>query len=307
MSGETTSKRIGRAVGRGALLSMQALVRRLSLPAALALGRKLGDLMRRLSKKRYGVALKNLKIAYGETLTEADRERIATESFRSFGMFAMESIKFGYLSEEEVERRVKVVPKAYAEFQEVMAMGKGCLLVGAHLGNFEVAGRWLKPRGYELIGLVRESRDRGTTDIMTRARERLGIKVITLRQSLKPVLVGLKRNALVAIICDQNAADVFVPFFGHLTGTADGPAKLALRTGAPLLFFYCVRDGKGGYIADTEGYLVAESTGDEKADVERIMAEVNARLERMIRRYPEQWLWFHDRWKSSPAVTPQSE
>jgi KDO2-lipid IV(A) lauroyltransferase len=281
---------------------MQALVRRLSLPAALSLGRKLGDIMRRASKKRLGVALKNLRTAYGDSLSEADRERIARESFRSFGMFAMESIKFGYLSKEEVDRRVHVELKAFAEFEEVMAMGKGCLLVGAHLGNFEVSGRWISDRGYELIALARESRDRGTTEIMTKARERLGIKVVTLKQSLKPILAGLKRNALVAIICDQNAADVVVPFFGRPTGTADGPAKLALRTGAPLLFFYCVRDGKGGYIADTEGYLIAEPSGDERADVERIMTEVNARLERMIRKFPEQWLWFHDRWKSSPPL-----
>lgn len=300
MSQETWSKRAGRAAGRGALIAMQAIFKRLPLDTGLAIGRKLGDLMRKVSKKRYGVALKNLQLAYGDALTEEDRERIARASFRSFGMYAIESIKFGYVSQEEVERRIKVDPADEIEFQEIMAQGKGCLLVGAHLGNFEVAGRYLIPRGYELMALVREARDRGTTEIMTRNRERNGVKVITLKQSLKPVLVGLKRNALVAIICDQNATDVFVPFFGRLTGTADGPAKLALRTGAPLVFFYCVRDGKGGYIAGMEGHLWPEKTGDEKADVERIMTEVNAQLESMIRRYPEQWLWFHDRWKSSP-------
>lgn len=300
MSSDSRLKQAGRVVGRQALLALDGLVRRLSLPAGLALGRKLGDLMRRLSKKRFGVALKNLELAYGDQLSAADRERIARESFRSFGMFAIESIKFGYLSDEEVNRRVTVDPGAYSDFEEVMARGKGCLMVGAHLGNFEVAGRWLVPKGYELIALARESRDQRTTEIMTRARERSGIKVITLRQSLKPVLAGLKRNALIAIICDQNASDVFVPFFGRLTGTADGPAKLALRTGAPLLFFYCVRDGSGAYRVGTEGHLFAERTGDEQADVERVMTEVNARLERMIRRWPEQWLWFHDRWKSSP-------
>jgi Kdo2-lipid IVA lauroyltransferase/acyltransferase len=303
LSRDTSRKRLGRALGHGLLRGMDGLIRRLSLPAGLAMGRRLGDLMRRFSKKRYGVALKNLKIAYGDTLSDGERERIAQESFRHFGMFAVESLKFGYLPQEEVEQRLSVQEGSFEDLQEVLSHGKGCLLVTGHLGNFEIASRWIIPRGYELLAIVREARDRGTTEMMTRARERSGVKVVTLKQSLKPVLSTLKRNSLVAIVCDQNATDVFVPFFGHETGTVDGPAKLSLRTGAPLFFYCCIRDGKGSYKIHYEGHIWPERTDDEKADVERIMTEVNARLERMIRLYPEQWLWFHDRWKNSPSVS----
>ena len=69
-----------------------------------------------------------------------------------------------------------------------------------------------------------------------------------------------------------------------------------------MLFFYCVRDGRGGYCIRTNGHYWAEPTGDIKADIERTMTVVNSRLEQIIREYPEQWLWFHDRWKSSPKV-----
>jgi Kdo2-lipid IVA lauroyltransferase/acyltransferase len=298
---DTGMKRIGRAAGRGAIISLQAIARRLSVRAAQALGQKLGDMMRRVSKKRYAVALKNLRIAYGDTLTDAERERIARESFRSFGMFALESMKFGYMSHEEVRGYVTQSEENRRDVEVARAHGKGCIVITGHLGNFEVGGRW-GSRDHELIVLAREARDRGTTELMTKARERAGFKVITLKQSLKPVLAGLKRNAFVAILCDQNATDVFVPFFGRLTGTVDGPAKLSLRTGAPLLFYYCVRDERGHFRIESEGLLFPEKTGDEAADVARIMTEVNARLERMIRKHPEQWLWFHDRWKSSPPV-----
>lgn len=295
-------KAIGRAVGRGVLRLVIFFVRLLPLPVGLALGRGLGTLMRLLAKKRYRVALKNLRIAFGDTLSEAERERIARESFRHFGMFAIEGIKFAYMPQEEVERRIAVDQEGYAEFEAIMAEKKGCLFITGHLGNFEIAGGWITARGYELFALAREARDRGTTDIMLSMRERKGIQVITLNQSIKPIFAGLKRNACVTIICDQNAADVFVPFFGHPTGTVDGPARIALKTGAPLLFIYCVRDGKGGYQLRSNGLYRVEPTGEEQADILRVTAEINRHLEAIIRQYPEQWLWFHDRWKSSPGV-----
>ena len=297
-------KKIGRRVGREFLRVMIVVVQALPLNTGLAFGRGFGNFMRVLSGKRYRVALKNLRIAYGDTMTEAERVRIAKQSFQHFGMFAIEVIKFSSMSQEEVEKRLQVDEGSFEEFEKLMLDKKGCLLITGHLGNFEIAGRWIVPRGYEIIGLARESRDRGTTEMMTKLRERSGVKIITLGMSLKPIIAGLRRNAGIAIVCDQNATDVFVPFFGHSTGTVDGPARISLKMGAPMLFFYCVRDGKGGYRIRSHGHYLPVSTGNEVADVETAMTEVNKRLEEIIRLYPEQWLWFHNRWKSSPGVNP---
>jgi KDO2-lipid IV(A) lauroyltransferase len=295
-------KRILRAIGRVVLRFLMFIVRLLPLSTALAIGRGMGFVMRTLGRKRYRVALKNLDIAYGDTMPQAEKERIARESFKHFGMFAIEVLKFADMTQEEVNTRFQVEQGPYEDFQKLMEKNKGCLLITGHIGNFEIAGRWIVPRGYEVIALAREARDQGTTDMMTKAREKSGVQVVNLGRSLKPVIAGLKRNACIAIICDQNAADVFVPFFGHPTGTVDGPARIALKMGAPMVFFYTVRDGKGGYWIRSNGEYWPESTGDEKADIERTMAEVNLRLEQIIRKNPEQWLWFHDRWKSSPGV-----
>ena len=295
-------KALGRAIGRLVLRGVILLVRALPFNMALALGRRLGDLMRLLAKKRYRVALKNLRIAFGDTLTDQERHRIAKASFQSFGMFLVESIKFGYMSKDEVARRVHICPECYEYDRRIQEIAKGSLFITGHLGNFEILGRWYTDQGYELFALAREARDRGTTNIMAEIRDRMGIKVINISQSLRPVLAALKRNAALAIICDQNAADVFVPFFGHPTGTVDGPAKIALRTGAPMLYIMGVRDPGGKYHLECNGLYEPETTGDIQSDIERTMAEVNRNLEEMIRRHPEQWLWFHDRWKSSPGV-----
>lgn len=296
-----------RVLGRFFLYGLIIIVRVLPLPLALMLGRGLGTLTRLVSRRRYETALKNLRIAYGNSLSAAERERIARDCFQHFGMFVIESIKFPWLSDEEIARRLYVREEEFALAQSLFKEGKGCLLITGHLGSFELPGRWLSAQGHELIVLARETRDRATTNLMTRMRQRNGMKVVTLGSGLKPVLAGLKRNACIGIVCDQNASDVFVPFFGQPTGTVDGPARIALKTGAPMLFAYCLRDGRGHYMLIVQGTYRAEPTSDMQADIARVMTEVNRRHEEVIRAYPEQWLWFHDRWRSSPHVKDPAE
>ncbi|MGC8666770.1 MAG: lysophospholipid acyltransferase family protein [Chthonomonadales bacterium] len=293
-------KDVLRAIGRLALWIFIRVIRVLPFPIALAVGRGLGRLMCAASKRRYQVALKNLGIAFGEALTPEQRHAMARQSFVHFGMFAVECIKFAYMNQQEALRRIRT--EGFEHLQSVMDQGKGCLLLSAHLGNFEIGARVVTAAGYELFALARETRDAGTTDLMQQIRTRMGIKVVTINQSLRPVLEGLKRNAVVAIICDQNAADVFVPFFGRPTGTVSGPARLALKTGAPIVTFACTRDGGGGYCFHFQEPYRPQPTGDPRADIEAVTAVINSRLEELISRTPEQWLWFHDRWKSSPGA-----
>ena len=293
-------KAILRSLGRVVLWMFIHIVRVLPFPVALAVGRGLGKLMCAVSRKRYRVALKNLQIAYGHELTPKQRDTMARQSFVHFGMFAVECIKFAYMDQQEALRRIRT--EGFEHLQNVMAEGKGCLLLSGHLGNFEIGARVVTAAGYELIALARETRDPGTTDLMQQIRTRMGIKVITINQSLRPVLEGLKRNAVVAIICDQNAADVFVPFFGRPTGTVAGPARLALKTGAPIVTYSCTRDGRGGYRFYFQEPYRPRPSGNPSADVAEVTAAINLRLEELIRQTPEQWLWFHDRWRSSPGV-----
>ena len=69
-----------------------------------------------------------------------------------------------------------------------------------------------------------------------------------------------------------------------------------------MLFFSCVRDARGAFDVRSHGHVWPEASGDRDADVLRLATAVNAHLERIIRAYPEQWLWMHNRWRSSPEV-----
>ncbi len=298
---------VGRALGRGALRTLIQLLRLYpgGHDRALALGRALGRLTWRTQRRRRTVALRNLRIAYGDTLTPHERERIARESFEHFGMTAIETIRFAFMSAAQAESLLRVEPASYDELRALLARGRGVILVTGHVGNFEVMGRWLAARGHEVLALAREAADPGTTAIMIGLRARNGIHVVTRGQSLRPLYDGLARGACVAIIADQNARDVVAPFFGHPTGTFDGPARVALKSGAPLLFFSCVRDGRGGFAVRSHGHVLPEPSGDRAADVVRLTTAVNAHIESIIRAFPEQWLWMHNRWRSSPPVRQQ--
>src|SRR5437773_656921 len=169
-------KTIGRAFASGALRALIFIVRILPLPVGLWIGRGIGLVLRPFFHRRFKFALQNLDLAYGDSITQADKVRIAKQSFINFGMFAIESIKFGYMPLEEVKRRLRVRPGGLEWFDEALKDRTGCLVITGHMGHPEIPGRLITARGYELIGLYREARDRGTTDIVRGLRSRMGIK-----------------------------------------------------------------------------------------------------------------------------------
>jgi KDO2-lipid IV(A) lauroyltransferase len=115
----------------------------------------------------------------------------------------------------------------------------------------------------------------------------------------RDVLTALKQGDVVGILPDQNSGDVFAPFFGVPAGTAAGPALFALRTGAPIIPSYTVRQPDDTYLARFFPPIEIKPTGDRSADAQQIMTEANRILEQVVRQYPEQWLWLHNRWKSA--------
>jgi KDO2-lipid IV(A) lauroyltransferase len=116
--------------------------------------------------------------------------------------------------------------------------------------------------------------------------------------AMRAILEALKKNRSVALLADQNSQEATIRFFGKPCGTVLGPAVLHLRTGAPIVLSFSPRIGPGRYRMITDEPL--DFTGqDPKPSPEEIMQRIHDRYEEVIRQYPEQWLWFHDRWKSA--------
>jgi KDO2-lipid IV(A) lauroyltransferase len=297
-------KRIERLAGNLSLRLVIGPIRALPLPMVRAFGRGAGAMIYRLLGRRRRVALKNLALIYPDR-SEAERRRMARAVFRHFGEVATEFVKLPHLKNADIDRLVTV--EGEENLRRAFEHNRGVLLITGHFGNWEFMARWLTQHGYPLNVVARDARDPTATKLMKDTREGNGAQVLFRGNSARAVLQCLKKNEIVALLPDQNAADVTVPFLGQPTGTVDGPAVLHLKLGAPLLFSWCARTPEDHFHITFEPPEIVAPAGDRDADIARVMTLVNDRLGAQIRRHPTQWLWLHDRWKASPGVFPEGE
>jgi KDO2-lipid IV(A) lauroyltransferase len=291
-------KKLWQFVVRITFRTLLRVLRFVPWKVALAWGRSLGTFGYMVSARYRRVADKNLRLAYGDAMTEAERRRIIRRVFQNFGSAMFEFLKVPSMSADEVRRMVPVSQEHFDHVNAALARGKGVILISAHIGNWELLARRGAMEGYKLAVVVRQSPDDGLNEVTDYIRESGGYEVYARGDSAKTVLKRLHSGGVIAILPDQKSEDVFVPFFGRLTGTVAGPAVLALKTGAPIVMMFCLRSPDGAYIIESAPDVDITPTGDLDADRTRVMADVTAAIEDVIRRYPDQWLWVHDRWKA---------
>jgi KDO2-lipid IV(A) lauroyltransferase len=275
------------------------MAKRTPLPVLYRIGERLGRLAYRLSRRYRTVAEHNLQMAYGESLSDGERRRLVEQVFIHFAKSLMEFLVADGLSPNDLCRMVTL--KGEEHLQWCVQQGKGTLIITAHYGNWEIAARYLTQcKGYVLNVVARDADDSATAVLVNRIREQGGYRVFPRGQAVRAVLQALKRNELVAMLPDQNAGDVFVPFFGRLAGTVAGPALLALRSGAPILPVFCTRQPDNTYLFEMLPPFVVQPSGDKERDVTETMAHITALIEQQVRKHPSQWLWLHNRWKTRP-------
>lgn len=296
----TLRKQVERAVGRIGLWLLVRPLRMMSFARARRCGRGMGRLLFSCLGRYRGVALRNLELIYGSECDLHQRRQMAKRVFEHFGEWAAEFVKMPQLSRDMVDQLCRV--DGEDNVRDALSMGRGVLLITGHFGNWEFLLRWLTTHGYTLNVVARRANDPKADRLLNETRTGGGAQVFNRGNSARAVLQSLKRQEIVGLLPDQNAGDVFVPFMGITTGTVDGPAILHLKTGAPLLFSWCVREHDDTFTIYFEPPVVVEPTGQKMTDIAAVTTLINARLEARIRKHPTQWLWLHDRWKSSPGV-----
>jgi KDO2-lipid IV(A) lauroyltransferase len=200
-------------------------------------------------------------------------------------------------TDEELAQQVTV--EGWEHVEKARQDGKGIIITTGHIGNWEMLARWLpQVQKLKLTVVAKDPKGAALADYMRKMRQNAGYAVLSKGESARPLLRVLQRGEVIFILPDQNSGDVFVPFFGLPTGTAAGPASLALHTGASLVPVFCLTKPDGTFHVICQPPIGTVSTGDRESDVSRIMTQFNAVLEAMIRQYPEQWLWLHSRWRS---------
>jgi len=275
-------------------------VGRLPAPAAARLGRRLGDLAWLALRRRRRIALANLAQAFPDA-TRAERRRLGRRAGQHAGLVAVELC--GFLTRPLDATLGTLTLDGYDHLARARAAHGAALMLTAHLGNWELLAAVPRLVGCPLTIVVRPL-DAGWLDgLVDEMRGRTGVELIDKRGALRPVLAALRRGSPVGILLDQNAArreGVFVPFFGRPASTSRSLALLALRTGAPILPIFIRREPGGRHRVVIEPPLDVGGGPDLERAVLAITARCTARIEAAIRRTPEQWLWWHDRWRTRP-------
>ncbi|WP_394793500.1 lysophospholipid acyltransferase family protein [Armatimonas sp.] len=262
---------------------------------ALRLGTRLGQLGFWLVRRPRTTSLRNLRLIYGDALTQAQRQELTRKVFEHFGRVTLDFYRSALRGDDNILELVTEI-EGWESSKQALAAGKGLIGVGGHLGNFEIFARYAAKSGVPLTVVARDPNDPVFGAMVKKIRQSGGYEVVSKGgASLRKLFVALKKGEAIAMLTDQNSGDVFVPFLGIPAGTVTGPAALALKTGAPLIVSYCVMKPDSTYKIVVHEPLWPKENESEAS----LMARVNLAIEEGIRQYPEQYLWLHNRWKSA--------
>jgi KDO2-lipid IV(A) lauroyltransferase len=258
------------------------------------------SLFYRLGFKNRLITLHNLQRSFPEKNLK-EIIRIAKGVYRHFAIVAAEFFDMPYINKENIHKWVEI--EGLENYQEAIARGKGVLSIVAHFGNWELmtiaVPICLKP-----MYIVYRPLDNPVIDNMVEyVRTMNGNVLIPKGGSGKRVIELLKENQAIGILSDQNVAKsegVFVDFFGRPACTGVGLAVMAMRSGAPVVPAFMARQKSGRYKFILKPAMEAVCTDDYEADLQVNTQRFTKIVEEIVREYPDQWFWFHQRWKTKP-------
>ncbi len=300
------------------------------IPRSLALagGEKLGGLMFRLaSRKGNGAAprrerrtfidlslersLDDLGQAFGSSLTPEEMKAVARASYRTAGRSLIESLRLPKLPPAELLSLIDA--DSFDPVHRVLDRGKGLIILTPHLGSWELLASYLVhilDRPFSAI-VQRQRFDLYNHLCDSIRNEGAGLRVIYQDAGARPILSALRQNLPVGILGDLDLPKLkgaFVQFFGRPAYTPIGPAALARSSGAgivPVFIRWKTGSGDGGALRH-QVHVLPEielvRSGDKDADILENTQRWTRVIEEIVRQYPEQWIWFHRRWRTQPCT-----
>jgi KDO2-lipid IV(A) lauroyltransferase len=279
------------------LKSVSLLPRAFAVKAGLAVGALAHAILPHLRRH----AEMNLRLAFPD-MDECERQRIKHGAFRNLGRLLGEISQFPRLNPYNIASIVEY--EGLENYRDAVAERRGVILLTGHIGAWELSVYAHSIYGHPMSFLKRNVDNPLVERLAESYRSRYGNRGIDKKGSVREVLKTLKSGGVVGILADLNASreeGVFVDFFGVEACTTAGIATLALRTGAVVLPGYIVWDEKVRiHRLHFEKPIETIDTGNQKEDVIANTARYAKVLESIIRRYPDQWLWIHRRWKTRP-------
>ena len=272
--------------------------------AAEALANGVGWTLARVVRLRRTYVLETLARCFPE-MPAAERRALYADVCRQQALNVVEVLRYAGGREAELAARLSVRGKEHVE--AARAQGKGVLVLIAHFGNYALLALQVpKLFGYPLAVIAKPLRNATLNELWWDLQRQAGVNGIPARNAYRASVRALKDNGLVGFMLDQNrpaGQGVFVDFFGQPAATTPGLAVMSAHTGAPVLPVFIRREADGTH--RVEALPPLPPPADRRPEtVQAFTAACTKIIEDEIRRHPDQWLWWHKRWKSRPLADP---
>jgi KDO2-lipid IV(A) lauroyltransferase len=271
-------------------------------PLARAAGIGLAWVVYLLHARLRQVGMRNLAMVFPEK-TETERARILRGEFASLGRQLAEVCHFPKYTLENLSE--VVVFEGFENFERAHARGRGVLLFAGHFGGWELSSFAISMRGHWMYVIMRGMDNVYLGELILRYRTMHGNKAVDKDDFVRGLLSAMKAGEVVGMLMDTNMTPpqgIFVDFFGIPACTAAGPARIALRTDAAVVPTFTIWDSSlGKYRLRFDPAVELVRTGDLEADIKANTQKLTSVIEEYVRKYPEQWLWVHRRWKTRPT------
>jgi KDO2-lipid IV(A) lauroyltransferase len=284
------------------LVVIRILPRKVSMQMAAGLG----AFVFRLMKEERTKTINNLTIAYGEEKSAPEIAAMAREVWINLGKSGVEfAIKMNQDDPEEFFKDLEVSGSEY--LHEAIENGKGALVMISHMGCWEGTALGVPMLGLPAYAIGKRLGNEKLNNLLFESRGKKGVQTLPRGSSYKTILRTLAENNAIGILIDQDTdvRGTFVDFYGKPAYTPIGAAMLAMDSGAPVLPMFYIKKPDDTYAFIIESEIPLAMTGNRKQDMEENTRRFHAVIEKYIKQYPTQWVWMHNRWKTSPEMVEE--
>jgi KDO2-lipid IV(A) lauroyltransferase len=265
---------------------------------ALSMGKGLGYIGYYFFRRRRLLALENIRLAMGDSLSPSQQAQIIKNFFLHSGVSLIEFLRLAEITPANIHD--------YVEFRgfehlDALANKQGAFILTGHFGNWEMLTTGASLRGHQIGFVAKTPRQTFIKNFLVNKRASKGVKLLLGKNLIKQIMQMLKSGGFVGMVMDQSTIKrdaVSVPFFGQPVWTSKSLALLSLRTNAPVIPAYSYREGaKHILVVEPPFQHYDPDTIDDEAIITARTAQYNAWIEKVVRAHPEQWTWTHNRWK----------
>jgi len=284
--------------------SLILIVRSAPLAVIKVISRFLGDLLYFLSKKRRSITIENLRHAFRDEINEKGLRALARKSCRTFFYNFLDTIKLNYLFTRPnmagmLREKTRNIDEVFKKARRLHDESGGCIFVSPHLGNWEMLPRIFSSAGVPIVMPVRPLDNKYLDKLIFAGRTSTGQIIIPKNNALPTLRKALREGNSVVLLADQSTMKgLMIDFFGRPATTTPVPALLAAKYKRPIVVMACCR-GKADfqYNPFVSDPIMPDEYTDMKVEITRLTEEMTRNMESIIRKYPEQYLWMHNRWK----------